>query len=309
MNHPRKLVRLLLFTRSFRLALLAWRLGIPWLHLERRGKEIVIKGTNIPCEDLPDPVPEGFSFHAQFLEPFEFRLQVINDGGHKRIRLDTGEVKLWLDAGDVIRIAEEVFGSREYGIRAAKESVVIDIGMNVATTSLYFANEPNVRRVVAFEPSLSAVKRAERNLALNPAIAKKIEIRRYALGDANRKAYFQYCPEWEASGRILQAETSQPQGLNQILVEIRDAEIELQSILSEASNSQQIILKVDCEGSEREIFRRLSFNTLSRIDVILMEWHSDDILREIAERLEKSAFRVLTRRREIDIGVLYAFRE
>jgi FkbM family methyltransferase len=288
MNPPRKLIRLLLFTRNLRIALLAWRLGIPWLHLERQGKRIVIKGTDIP---------------------FEFGLQVVSHEGKKTILLDTGEVKLWLDAADVIRVAEEVFGAQEYGLRTSTESFVIDIGMNVATTALYFAKEPQVKKVVAFEPSLLAIGRAERNFAINPEIAKKIEVRRYALGATSGKAYFQDHPEWPAASKIVQNGTSETQGPNQVLVEIRDAEAELQSLLAETRAHQQIILKMDCEGSEREIFRRLSANTLSRIDVILLEWHSPDILDEITQTLQKSAFRVLARRREKGIGMLYAFRQ
>lgn len=309
MNPPRKLIRLLLLTRNLRLALCAWRLGIPWLHLERQGKKVVIKGTNIPLSDLPSPLPEGFSFHAQFLEPFEFSLQVVDHEGGKTILLDTGEVKLWLDSADVTRIAEEVFGLQEYGIRISKESIVIDVGMNVATTALYFAKEPAVKRVVGFEPSLSTIERAERNFAINPDIAKKIEVRRYALGDKNGKAVQVVCPGWTGSNKIVQGAASEAQDPNHLLVEIRDAETEFQSLLAETTDDEQIILKVDCEGSEREIFRRLSANTLSRIDVILLEWHSLDILSEITETLEKSAFRVLARRREKSIGILYAFRQ
>jgi FkbM family methyltransferase len=306
--NPRKLFRLLLLTRNVRTAVCAWRLGIPWLHLEKQGKNVVIKGTNIPVTDLPLALPQGLSLHLGRLAPFGFSLQVADQQGKKVILLDTGEVKLWLDDADVTCVAEEVFGAQEYGVRVANDTIVIDVGMHVATTALYFAKEPNVRTVVAFEPSLLAIEKAERNLAVNTDLAKKIEVRRYALGSENGKAYLQVAPGLAAIGRIAQTAGSET-GSDDQLVEIRDAEAELQSLLAQATDHQQVILKVDCEGSEREIFRRLSANTLSRIDVILLEWHSPSILSEIRRTLEKSAFSLLVQRKNKDLGMLYAFRQ
>jgi FkbM family methyltransferase len=307
--NPRKLFRLLLLTRDLRTAFCAWRLGIPWLHLEKKGKNVVIKGTNIPVTDLPSALPQGLSLHLGRLAPFGFSLQVADQQGKKVILLDTGEVQLWLDDADVTCVAEEVFGIQEYGVRVAKDTIVIDVGMHVATTALYFAKEPNVRTVVAFEPSLSAIEKAERNLAVNTDLAKKIEVRRYALGSENGKAYLQVAPGLAAIGRIAQTAGSETCGSDDELVEIRDAEAELQSLLAQTADHQQIILKVDCEGSEREIFRRFSANTLSRIDVILLEWHSPSILSEIRRTLEKSAFSLLVQRKNKDLGMLYAFRQ
>jgi FkbM family methyltransferase len=306
--NPRKLFRLLLFTRDLRSAFCAWRLGIPWLHLEKQGKNVVIKGTNIPVTDLPSALPPGLSLHLGRLAPFGFSLQVADQRGKKVILLDTGEVKLWLDDADVTCVAEEVFGTQEYGVRVSKDTIVIDVGMHVATTALYFAKEPHVRTVVAFEPSLSAIEKAERNLAVNADIAKKIEVRRYALGSENGKAYLQVAPGLGAISKIAQTASSET-GSDDELVEIRDAEAELQSLFAQSTDHQQIILKMDCEGSEREIFRRFSANTLSRIDVILLEWHSPSILSEISRTLEKSAFSLLVQRKNKDLGMLYAFRQ
>jgi FkbM family methyltransferase len=307
--NPRKLFRLLLLTRDLPTALCAWRLGIPWLHLERQGKNVVIKGTDIPVTDLPSALPPGLSLHLGQLAPFGFSLQVADQQGKKVILLDTGKVKLWLDDADVTCVAQEVFGTQEYGVQVTKDTIVVDVGMHVATTSLYFAKEPHVRTVVAFEPSSSAIERAERNLAVNTDIAKKIEVRRYALGDENGKAYLRVTPGSAAISEIAQTTNSETAGSDQELVEIRDAEAELQSLLGQTADHQQIILKMDCEGSEREIFRRLSANTLSRIDVILLEWHSPSILSEIQTTLEKSGFSLLVQQKSKDLGMLYAFRQ
>ena len=92
---------------------------------------------------------------------------------------------------------------------------------------------------------------------------------------------------------------------NHVLVELRDSETELESLLSDVKE-EQIILKVDCEGSEREIFRSVSMKTLSKIHFILLGWHSEDILAEIRQTLEKLPFRLLVCGKTKDVGMLYA---
>jgi FkbM family methyltransferase len=307
--NPRKLIRLLLLTRNLRTALHAWRSGIPWLHLERRGKTFVMKGTNIRCEHLPSPLPTGLSYQIGFLAPFGFNFEVATDEGKSVILVDTGEVRLWLDGADVTFIVEEVFGNLEYGVLIPGASIVIDIGMNVATTALFFAKKPAVKRVVAFEPSLAAIQRAERNLAINPEIAQKIEIRPYALGHHNGKAYLEIDPKLSTISKIAPGPGLEQPDSTRVLVEMRDAEAELQSVLAESEEHDYIILKVDCEGSEREIFQRLSPDILSRIDAILVEWHHPDIFGEISQKLQKLHFHLLARRTEKDRGMLYAFHQ
>src|SRR5258708_3268233 len=307
--NPRKRIRFLVFPRNLRIALEAWRRGIPWLHLARQGKTVVMKGTKIPLGELPRPLPEGISLFVGLLSPFGFSLRLSDNQGKKAILLDTGEVRLWLDGADVTGMAQEVFGEQEYGVSISRGSLLIGIGMNVATTALYFAKEPSVKRVVGFEPSRSAIERAERNFAVNLEIAKKIEVRPYALGNANGKAYLQIVPGRSGSSSITERDGLQAGDLHLIPIEVRDADVELRSLLAETAEDQQVILKVDCEGSEREVFRSLTVDTLLRIDVILLEWHQPEILAEISQKLEELAFRLLVRRIEKSRGMLYAFRD
>jgi FkbM family methyltransferase len=308
--NPRKLIRLLLLTRNWRTALSAWRSGIPWLHLEKHGDTFVMKGTDIPCEDLPSPLPEGLSYQIGLLAPFGFTFQVAQDEGKNTILVDTGQVRLWLDGADVTFIVEEVFGTLEYGALLSEPAIVIDVGANVATTALYFAKEQTVKRVISFEPFSEAIKRAERNLSLNPGIASKIEIRRYALGAFTGTAYLEVDPKLSTINKIAGPSSNQPESNHQIVVEIRDAETELQSVLAQTDKNDRIVLKMDCEGSEKEIFQRLSGETLSRFELMLIEWHHPDILKQIQEKLAGHGFRMLVRRSgEKDRGMLYAFRK
>jgi FkbM family methyltransferase len=308
--NPRKLFRLLLLTRNLRTALCAWRSGIPWLHLERRGKTFVMKGTDIPCEHLPSPLPEGLSYQIGFLAPFDFKFEVVNNAGKNSVLVDAGKVRLWLDGADVTFIVQEVFGNLEYGAMLSEPAIVVDIGMNVGIAALYFAREKNVRRVIAFEPFAEAVQRAERNLALNPEIAPKIEIKKYALGEFSGPAKLEVDPKLSTLNKIARGPDLSHQNGHQLVIEMRDAESELQSVLAKTTKDERVVLKMDCEGSEREIFQRLSSDTVSRIDAILLEWHHSDILEQITQKLNKHGFRLLVRRSDDkDRGMLYAFRK
>jgi FkbM family methyltransferase len=308
--NPRKLIRLFLFTRDLRSALYAWRNDIAWFQLERRGKTIVLKGTDLPYEYLPSPLPGQFYYHVSLLLSFGFKFGVADNGGKSTAFVDTGEVKLWLDGGDEIYVVEEVFADLEYGAPISEPATVIDIGMNVAAVALYFAKEQLVKRVIGFEPFSEATKRAERNLAINPQIAPKIEIRRYALGDFNGNAHLRVDPELSVLNEIVRDPDPGQQTSQLQAVEIRDAETELQSVLAETDKSERVVLKVDCEGSEREIFQRLSGETLSRIDTILLEWHHADILDAIRQKLQKHDFQLLVKRNgRPNRGMLYAFRK
>lgn len=309
-RNPRKLVRLLLFTRDLRTALYAWRNDIAWFQLEKRGKTIVLKGTDLSWNHLPAPLPDQFYYHVNLLLGFGFKFGVASNEGRDTAYVDTGEVKIWLAGGDEIFVVEEVFAFLEYGAPIAEPATVIDIGMNVAAAALYFAKEPSVKRVIGFEPFAEATKRAERNLAINPQIAPKIEIRRYALGDSNGKAHLRFDPKLSIVNQIVRDPDLNEQTSQQQVVEIRDAEIELKSILAMTDKNERVVLKVDCEGSEKEIFQRLSEETLSRIDTILLEWHHADILEAIKEKLQKHDFQLLIRRNgRADRGMLYAFRK
>ncbi len=307
-RNPRKLIRLLLFTRDLRTALYAWRNDIAWFQLEKRGKTIVLKGTDLPWNHLPAPLPNQFYYHVSLLLGFGFKFGVASNEGKNAAFVDTGEVKLWLQGGDEIYVVEEVFANLEYGAPIAGPATVIDIGMNAAITALYFAKEQAVKRVIGFEPYAEATKRAERNLAINPQIAPKIEIRRYALGGSNGKARLKVDPKLSVLNEIVRGPDSAKQTSQELIVEIRDAESELQSVLTEIDKSDRVVLKVDCEGSEREIFQRLSAETLSRIHTILLEWHHADILNEITQKLQKHNFQLLVRRNSQNKGMLYAFR-
>ncbi len=173
---------------------------------------------------------------------------------------------------DDLNFAGEVLEHRVYNVITNADACVIDIGMNVGLTSLSFARKPYVREVHAYEPFASTFSRARRNLAANPAIREKIAIHNVGLSDHGGDETV-YVPATRDSGSRA---TISVAGGEPITLRLRDAGAELAPIIARArSRARQIIVKMDCEGSEFAIFDSLRrVDLLRRIDVFLVEWHA-----------------------------------
>ncbi|GAL81804.1 hypothetical protein JCM19274_363 [Algibacter lectus] len=77
-------------------------------------------------------------------------------------------------------------------------------------------------------------------------------------------------------------------------IKIVETAKEIQTIIDNA-NGQKIMIKMDCEGAEYEIFENLSQSKiLDKIDVIIMEWH-DNGSKTIEDTLLKFGFNVFSR--------------
>ena len=175
-------------------------------------------------------------------------------------------------------ILNEIFNNMVYNFITPKEFAVIDIGMNVGFTSLYLAKNTNCRATYSFEPFKATFEQALFNIALNPEFAGKINAFNYGLGNEKRKIEIDYdvsikgnmgingIPDYLV-GQALQIVKDE--------IDIRNAAEILQPIIATIKAQKlDILLKVDCEGSEYEIFDSLNQSQLLRqFNAIAMEWH------------------------------------
>lgn len=187
---------------------------------------------------------------------------------------------------------------------------VLDIGMNMGVASLYFAQNPNIERVYAYEPFTPTYNLGVKNLKANPRLARKIVPHNYGLG--NKHSVIELPYDIEMSGCC----SSIPEKQNKVFgkkkcdkekICICSAAQELKSILDKDKNN--IMLKIDCEGSEREIIRDLYKNgLLSSVQAIAMEYH-DGIYKPLIEMMEKSGFSVSYREKKVSktTGMIYAY--
>lgn len=181
---------------------------------------------------------------------------------------------IWLRASswDDVQFVSEVLLKKTYNLISARETCCIDVGMNVGLASLAFAKMPNVCSVHAFEPFPSTYERALANIALNPELAKKITTHNVGLAARDETLTVMVNGGTEISGSMSLFNRS---GGEAVLLAIRDAAAVLGPIITSArAQGQQVIAKIDCEGSEFDIFQSLAAADLFRyIDALAVEWH------------------------------------
>lgn len=219
--------------------------------------------------------------------------------------------KFYVNTVEDIYFLCQTFGQNIYNIIFPKRAVVMDIGMNIADTSIYFANKENVVLVRAFEPFTPTFDMAIRNIKLNPEVASRIEPFNYGLGDKHRRLKCEYSPTCKGGVGIAGFVKRPKKPVKDVSIE----EIEIRSVAKEVMKAKKdfpdynLVLKVDCEGSEFEIIKGLDKeNLLSTVSVFLLEWHNKSPV-EILEALKNANFTVLViDDMNQDIGVLYAFK-
>jgi len=214
---------------------------------------------------------------------------------------DTADCPLYL--------VREVFVKSEYNLDIARESVLIDIGMNRAAVSLRFAANENIKSVYAFEPFRPTFELAKRNLELNPQLSEKIRVSNVGLGRKEAMLEMPYQSTRTGCMSTTHDICKGEKSANKETVIIKDAAKEIAAILEENKN-RHIIVKCDCEGAEFEIFDCLDEQGLiGRIDVVTMEYHFEppDRLVEILTRAGFAVQRKIASRRA-KTGYIYAVR-
>ncbi|MDR2901522.1 MAG: FkbM family methyltransferase [Lactobacillales bacterium] len=204
--------------------------------------------------------------------------------------------------------ANEVLNEEGYKTDITAPTVIIDIGLNVGVTALYFARMKNVVHVYGFEPFWPTYWEARANMKDNPALAKKITIYPLGLSDKNEMQTFDYNPDMMGSMSTVSNKYDR-RDLKSETVEIRDASNALRTIFKR--HPENIMLKVDCEGAEFEIFKSLDKSgLLKKVSYVVMEYHDRDpkILLDI---LKKNGFEIVefTKRKEGKRGIIRASQE
>lgn len=223
---------------------------------------------------FPDPATAG----APFLAAEEAQFRALYDRGvgvrvvGHDVVLTVGGVSLYCRCRDDMNFIGEIFFENAYTIATGHDTCVIDVGMNIGLASLLFASRPQVKEVHSFEPFPTTFARASANLGLNPALAAKITPYHIGLSDRDEEATF-IVPDTGDSGGMAARQHRHGKPFPLVL---RDAASVLRPIVEQARDKgRDVILKVDCEGGEFDIFRSLAEAGLfDRISAVLCEWHA-----------------------------------
>ena len=171
-----------------------------------------------------------------------------------------------------ILFAHEVFDTRVYELAVKAEAVVWDIGANIGMTSLYFASGFGWE-VLAYEPFPMTAKAAQRNIERNN-LGGNIELITAGVGGSARVEKLIYHHEWRGGNGIFGNLGEEVMGEGVFVeVPILDAATEF-ARLRERASGRLIIAKIDCEGAEYEILRRLrDTGDLKDIAIMALEVH------------------------------------
>ena len=174
-----------------------------------------------------------------------------------------------LNTWEEILILKEIFIEGIYNFTLPKRFSLIDIGMNVGMTSLFFANQPNCEAVFSYEPFKGTFEMATKNLSLNPC-ASKIKPNNFGLGYPARKLLVDYNEEFKGSMGM----NGMPEFIrNRLTSEKTEFQIEDVAffITDHTENyNDHWVAKIDCEGAEYEIIDRLDAqDLLNKISVYI----------------------------------------
>src|SRR5256886_2120417 len=199
----------------------------------------------------------------------------------KCIHLRNGrELKLSGHNLDIV-VLFQVFCERVYPTDS--NTVVVDIGANIGLFSSYAAFS-GAQKVYAFEPSPQAHHCMLENIKSNNL--QKVIVP------------FNYAVTSKSNDVVTIPKAASPQ--NRIAYENADRDkdeyesvntISLNDIVSKENISRVDLLKMDCEGSEYDIFASISRPTFSKISRIIVEYHDGKAV-EMDENLKQHGFKL-----------------
>jgi len=169
--------------------------------------------------------------------------------------------------------------------------VLLDVGFNIGCTSLWYARLPEVAKVFAYEPFEYTFRKGVANVRRNPEVGMKIDAFNIGLSNGGDDIIIKYMNcESKGANSVLPDHHNdtgfeEEERLANVNVRLIDAAYEVKRVCSLYPDSK-IIMKIDTEGSEYDIFDSLENNhAKDMVDVFIVETHpvegrsSDEILR------------------------------
>ena len=243
----------------------------PWPVLinDLAQSESTIAPTSFP--DLPPrEQPKAFSENIARLRQLHERGATVRIENTDVIASVEG-VEFFVKEVDDLRFVVEVFFENTYNFMVAGPVCVIDIGMNIGLATLFFARRNNVEEVHSFEPFKSTYDRAVRNINLNKSLSSKIFHNNFGLSGRDDELELLVSQNGDSGAQS----TRGAQAGTPVRIALRRATSVLGPIVERArAGGKRVVAKIDCEGSEFDIFEDLvSSGLIEDFSALLVEWH------------------------------------
>lgn len=170
---------------------------------------------------------------------------------------------------------DEVFNKEIYKNKLLvinEGDIVVDIGGNYGFFSLY-AKQFNPSKIITFEPSKKTfgylIKNFNSGILHQKAVSGKSEIKKFSDNTVST-----------ASNKLDESGDYDVEviGINDLFGYLGVEKIDY--------------LKIDCEGAEKDIFENISKETISRINKMVIEFHSGEIKESILNKLDYFGFKI-----------------
>ncbi|NQV78139.1 MAG: FkbM family methyltransferase [Lutibacter sp.] len=177
----------------------------------------------------------------------------------------------------------EIFFSETYSSIPIKGKVVVDIGANIADSSMFFVLN-GAKKVIAIEPFPKNFNFAKKNISENH-FEDKILLENCVVSD--NESIIKIDSEYAGTGI---GENSNSK--SDIKEQKNGLEIPTHTLnyIVQKYGVDNASLKIDCEGCEYKIFLSSSDDTLKKFTHIIMEYHNG--YEKLKNRLEKLGFHV-----------------
>ena len=230
------------------------------------------------------------SYYMRELKKIGFKFSNINN----QIKFSYFNLHGYITTLEDLYILREIFIEQDYKFYYNENCVIWDIGMNVGYSSLFFSQFPNVISVYGYEPFISTYNLALDNIAANPSIKSKIIPNNFAISDKDSTETYVYLNKFRGSSGILGVTPNIQNKIKNgeveyVKVQQLRASLVLESIKFQNPNVD-IIIKMDCEGSEFKIIPELLLNCdMKSVVCMIIEWHQHDPI-PIINLLEDKGF-------------------
>jgi FkbM family methyltransferase len=159
----------------------------------------------------------------------------------------------------------EIFLRQEYGT-VPDGAVIVDIGANVGTFSVYAGTSARNLTIYAYEPATEFFELLRHNLRLN-GLESAVQCFNLAVGAETRLR------QLALESHDFSFPTLLPAAGERVLRTVEVQTTSLADLLDAHALSRVDLLKMDCEGAEYEILYRTPEPYLDRIREIRMEYH------------------------------------
>ena len=188
-----------------------------------------------------------------------------------------------------------------FGIGVEEGDIVVDIGANYGFFSLH-AIKKGAAKVLSFEPFPETFN----SLSINVANHNSITPIRQAI--SNSEGFGKIVSNNVSGSNFLVQSSENVKGSEKILENNPDVfeitTITLDNVIKEYDLKKIDFLKVDCEGSEIDIFKNLSKEIFEILDKIVIEYHSDSGKKILIDILEENNFSLLFSG-DVDCGLIH----